>query len=420
MAENGFLPMKPAQQYDLDCDGLILPLRRYASGHAGAATVLLLHGGNTSSRLFAEPSGGLIKYLTDHGVDVWTLDWRASADIVEPLLERGPLGGDEARERDLFTLDRAAEVDIPMALNKMREEGVQRTAVLGFCLGGGALSIAIARGELEDLGVGNVVLVTMGLFYEVAWDGWVKAEDFILERMLATAPEFRGVSAAAPDKWPKELKSAYERWPKAWLGGNGRRPIDELFRRLTFMYGEPYARGRLAPGFERGLLEGFFGSLHLGLYLHASQMVRRGFAARNNQPDVIDRSRLGKSKASCPAIVSDLVPDYFMDKRVTVMAGADDRLWHRDSIDLMYEWLRNEATPPGEPARHRKHVLPLYGHLDLFWGEDAEQDVYPLFEAAIKQPPLPAHTRAARSPRRARGKIDAAEPPPAPPTMSGV
>jgi cholesterol oxidase len=378
--------LTPSLELWVDVDGLKLPLRRY--GSEGRIAVLLLHGGNTNSRLFSEPGGGLIHYLLKKRVDVWTLDWRASADVVDRLLEQDkPLGGSVAAERELFSADSVAEKEIPRALELIHGTHPGRLAVMGFCLGAGSLSLAIARGNLEGLGIESVVLVTLGLFYEVTWDGWVKAEDFILERVVSSALPCRAVNAANPGAWPVDLAKAYDRWPSAWLSA-GRRPIDELFRRLTFMYGQPYAREQLSPEFEERLVRGFFGSLHMGLYLHASQMVRRGFAARLNQPDLIDRERIGSKQARVPGgelLRSDLAPKNFANKRVTVIAGADDRLWHRDSIDLMYEWLRNRATPAGEPERHTKHVLPLYGHLDLFWGRTAETDVYPLIYEAIER-----------------------------------
>ncbi|HEY4158706.1 MAG TPA: hypothetical protein VGM29_11440, partial [Polyangiaceae bacterium] len=362
-------------EYKLPVDGLEIFLRRHSAAGCAGLPVLLIHGGNTNSKMYSEPNGGLVKYLLERERDVWTLDWRCSEAVVAPLQRRGPLGDSIQKERELYTLDRAASQDIPSALSQMRAAGVTgEIGVLGFCLGGGSLSMAVSRGYLEKLGVGNVVLVTMGLFYEVPWNGWIKAEDYIIERMLGSAPNCRVIDPAHPEEWPAEMSSAYERWPRSWLPP-GNEPIDVLFQHLTFMYGEPYARGRLTRAFEERLLTGFFGPVVVGTYLHAGQNVRRGYAARNNEPDVVDRSRLDVPPGNQTAIRGDLRPKYFKNKRVTSVAGADDRLWHRDSMDLMYEWLRNECAAPRERARHRKHVFAHYGHLDLFWSEDAQRDV---------------------------------------------
>ncbi|HEY3496206.1 MAG TPA: hypothetical protein VGK73_16015, partial [Polyangiaceae bacterium] len=71
------------------------------------------------------------------------------------------------------------------------------------------------------------------------------------------------------------------------------------------------------------------------------------------------------------------------DKRITLVTGAENRLWHRDSVDLMYEWLRNEAAPSKLGGTAVKHVLPGYAHQDLLWGARAERDVYPLILAGL-------------------------------------
>jgi len=376
----------------LSIDGLQLKLRRYSPRRVPNRAILLLHGGNTSSRLYREPNGGLVQYLVGQDWDVWLLDWRSSAEIVDPLMDRAPLGGSVEAERALFTLDRVAELDIPAAVRYIRTVGgvSGELAVVGFCLSGCALSMSIARQHLRALDVGNVVLITMGLFFEVPWDGWVKVEDFIIERLLSSARGFRGVNAARPKQWPADLENAYSRWPAAWLSSGGE-PIDELFRRLTFMYGQPYRRPKLTRAFEQRLTRGFFGTLHAGLFLHAGQCVRRGYAATFDAQDILDRPRLCRGlPPSCPS--GDLDPLPFRNIRVTLIAGAEDHLWHRDSIDLMYEWLRNRGSP-GERDRHRKHVLADYGHLDLFWSDDAKRDVYPLIEAAAGQPALPTGPR---------------------------
>jgi pimeloyl-ACP methyl ester carboxylesterase len=354
-----------------------LPLRRYGLGRDGSPAVLLLHGAGATSDTFLLPDGGIVRYLAARGWDVWVLDWRGSRSVLAEL-EPTPLGGSIAAERALFTLDQVAESDIPRALARVRATIGERTSlgVLGFCAAGCALSMSAARGKLEAFGVSHLVLVALGLFCETPWDGWIKAEDFILERLLVEAPNCRSVDPHA-ERWPDCLEEAFGAWP--WLP-SGTSRLDRVFRRLTFMYGEPYARERMARSLDARALLALFGPLHLGLYLHARQLVRRGYAARFGRPDIVPR--YVESAQTSAHFENDLVPKYFTDKRTTLITGAENRLWHRDSVDRMHDWLLSHASFRRQPA-HRKHVLSDYAHLDLFLGDGADADVYPLIEAGF-------------------------------------
>jgi cholesterol oxidase len=368
-----------ADTFEIEVDGLTLPLKRHRGKGGGGPPVLLLHGGSTCSDIFLVPGGGLVQYLLNRNWEVWTLDWRGSCRVVDALPERS-VGGSVEAERALFTLDSVALQDIPRALAKMREhiDSDQKIGVVGFCAGSGALAMAIARGKLRGLGVDNVVLMTLGLFYETPWDGWIKAEDFLIERVVVQDAKRRGVSPHQTP-WASDMEEAYERWPRAWLTP-GQSTVHAMFRRLTFMFGEPYA-ATLQPDIPPTVLLSMFGSLHLGLYLHLGQQVRRGYAAPFNAPDILDRSRL-RSKADAHRR-DDLDPDHFYDGSVILIGGARNRLWHRDSIDLMYEWLRSNAPPESRKSSIRKHILPDYAHLDLLWGPRAREDVYSLIKDSL-------------------------------------
>lgn len=359
---------------------LTLRLRRYgARGRAGA--VLLLHGANTSSETFRQPGGGLVRYLAERGFQVWLLDWRGSPHVVEAL-PRKWLGGSAIEEIRHYTVDDVAREDLPGAVREIRARigPGERLSILGHCVGAGSLAIAIAEGRLEPFGVKRVVLSTLGLFYEVPWSGWIKAEDFVLERVLHNAPECGGVSPRSAAgrvprawPWPHDLERAEEHWPQAWLPDGGGRG-GELLHRLAFMIGQPYAPERLDPRLRETEIEPIFGPLHMGLYLHLGQMVRRGFAAPFDAPDVIDRTRLdgaGRRPASAGALQRYLDPRRFRGLETTLLCAAANQVWHRDAVDLMYEWLRNAG------ALTVKRVFPGYNIQELLWGARAEREVYP-------------------------------------------
>jgi hypothetical protein len=162
------------------------------------------------------------------------------------------------------------------------------------------------------------------------------------------------------------------------------------------MFGNPYETAQLDPSLRGSILCRLFGTMHLGLYLHAGQVVRRGYAARFDAPDIVERPRLDAPprahharrtaprgpKPSHPP-EGDLLPAHFRDKRITLITGAQNRLWHRESIDLMYEWLMNIGDRPAG-AHVKKRIFPGFAHQDLYWRrESGDDDVYAAILAGL-------------------------------------
>jgi cholesterol oxidase len=385
----------PDEVHELDVGlPLRLPLRRYGKRAERRPPVLLLHGGNTSGTTFTSPQRGLARHLRNDGFDVWVLEWRSSPEIIRKLPTE-LIGGSVWEECKVFTLDNAVEKDVPAALGRIRQniDGALEISVLGHCLGSAVVSMAAARGYLEGTPrVSHIVLSTLGLFVESPWNGWIKAEDFILERVLHNDQRHRSIDPSKEGEWPDDFKNIYKHWPASWLpsGRKGSASEQSLLDRLSFMFGQPYSIDRLDESLRGPAMAEHFGPMHLGLYLHISQMVRRGFAGRFNDPDVIDRPRIERQRrAVFPR--KDLAPKHFLDKQVTLIAAGENRLWHRDSIDLMYDWLRS-IERRGTP-RAVKHVIPGYGLQELMWGVDASRDVYPLVSAGFSS----VHGRAAKA-----------------------
>ena len=374
--------LTPDERHPIPIADHTITLRRFRKEEGRA--VILFHGGNTSGDTFLYPRDGLAGYLARDGWDVWIADWRGSPKV---------LNADALR----FTVDDVANNDLPEAIEFVRRESeCEHLAVVAHCLSGCALSMAIARGHLqaEKRKVDRVVLTTLGLFFESCWDGWIKAEDFILERLEADPSRVINIDPKAPAAWPAPLQEALDRWPRAWLPPWVAFASDPL-ETLTFMFGRPYRRRALHPELWARLivrcalailapekyhrLGRMFGPMHLGMYLHIGQMVRRGYAAPFNELDVIDRPRITSprrrriSSARVRRVASaahDLDPTHFRDRHITLIGSTDNQLWHRDSVDLMYEWLCSNVR--GRKHQFRKVIVPG-GHQDLYWGRDAQR-----------------------------------------------
>jgi hypothetical protein len=151
------------------------------------------------------------------------------------------------------------------------------------------------------------------------------------------------------------------------------------------MYGMPYYHGNLVDEIHGTssnppvlpVLKDQFGAIPLHMYLHAAQNIRRRHATFYEDKNLSDE-----------VFISDAARGQFSDlDKVTLITGARNRLWHRNSIDLMYEWLTQGRLRPG--YRVQKHILPNYGHQDLLWGKKAPADVYEFIEKGLRPEPSP-------------------------------
>ncbi len=235
-----------------------------------------------------------------------------------------------------------------------------RLSAYAHCLGGGMLSAAISNGDLEFAKLGSVVLSALGLFYASRWDGCVKVQDYIIEQVLAERPAKPTVDVSWPrPSFPPPMDASYARWPKTLQVGCGVEVCDQL----SFMFGHPYIEDNLVPGLhDNARLEHLFNHMHLQLYVQCGQNLRRGVYARFDQPEYIARLPLDQK----PQIKHFAMP-------VTLITGEDNALWHRESMDRMYEWMRSNRK-----RDCTKHVLPGFAHQDLLWGTRSEKEVYPL------------------------------------------
>lgn len=373
-------------------DGIRVRLRRFRRAKA-RHVVLLVHGASAGSRTFMVPGGGLIRDLVDREFDVWTLDWRSSnvfseinPDEVRALAQAELRRQTPARHYwQCFNLDEAARLDLRLALltiGRWLRTSQPQTPVIrlfGHCVGGALVAQALSAGLLTEAdanyALGPVVLCTLGLFYRVGLEGWLKGNEFLLEELTTTRssfgdPEHPVISpqVSGAHRWPQLLEQAFQNWRTTPFAPNGWGHVtpDEFIERMAFMYGMPYHSMRLSPQTKSPeALRLQFGDMPLGIYMHCVRNLRVGYATRfDATPD--------------HHYVS---PDHFVQGGspvvpVTLITGAENQVWHRDSIDRTHEWLVNQ-THPNARSRLRKVVFQGYAHQDLLWADESRKTVYP-------------------------------------------
>jgi hypothetical protein len=333
--------------------------------------VLLIHGASAGSDTFRiGERQTLVDYLLKADFDVWTLDWRASMKCAQNVY-----CALETQDSTIFTIDAAATYDVPAAISRMRADNVVgKIGIIGHCMGGAIVAQGIAQGVILATDVQNVVITGLGLFYKAALDNVLKAEDQVLEEPLANGqyllhPTKKWASSVCTQdpgngNWDRLLQEPYEIWFNTPL----RHPCDiEYCHRISYMFGIPYLPDNI-PSIHGEHLPSQFGYIPLQFLLHCSQNLRRGHCG----PFVQDNGG-----GTLPHDNRYLNHAAFQDRALTLITGDLNSLWHRDSIDTMYEWLRR-GRKRDQPQKLRKYVLNGFGHQDLYWGSDAPEHVFPL------------------------------------------
>jgi pimeloyl-ACP methyl ester carboxylesterase len=372
---------EPLDVFPRDEPGIRLKLHRYPGpGVSDAGTpVLLIHGASANHGTFTVVENGLASWLQQRGFDPWLLDWRGSSTVTDDPDTRELLLSSGSR----FNFNTAAEFDVPGAIEVMRSKGgiSGPIAVMGHCMGAAILAESIALGHLKDAGIDRVVLSALGLFYETAIDSRLKSEDRILER-LAGASKPVGLIDPRVDVDPEDKDKFPFHEPKP------QPQVNEMCNRLRFMYGMPYLHGRLKREIhelEHPKLAEQFGGIPLHMYIHAARNIRQGHASFYN-----------KGNGHNEVFVSDTARSHFEQlKKVTLITGELNRLWHRNSIDLMHEWLCRGG--PAFARRVEKKVFADYGHQDLLWGDEADTCVFPTIASGLRADADASKSRAARA-----------------------
>lgn len=112
-----------------------------------------------------------------------------------------------------------------------------------------------------------------------------------------------------------------------------------------------------------------FGSIPLRMYLQGAQNVRRRWAGPFDDPG--HEAWIGQEGWE----------RFRALEAVTLVTGARNQLWHRDSMDRMAEWLTRGPRRP-RCAIH-KEVLADYAHQDLLWGMESRDQVFPIIRMGL-------------------------------------
>ena len=328
-------------------DGLECNLIHVRGGPAPAkGPVLLVHGAGVRADIYRAPNRRtLVDVLVDEGYDVWLENWRASIDI----------------PHNRWTLDQAAVFDHPRAVQKVVEEtGAEEVHAVIHCQGSTSFMMSAVAGLVPE--VKTVVANAVTLHPVVPRLAKAKLRLTIphAARLLGYLNPGWGLSGA-PWILPKLLHG--------FALATHRECDNDVCRLASFTYGAGFPtlwrHENLSPETHEWLKHEF-GEVPLTFFEQILACVRVGhLIAVDGRPELPESFVAGPPQT---------------DARFAFLAGELNRCFLPESQHRTYEWFDRHA-----PGRHSTHVFPGYGHLDVFMGRRADEDVFPVIVRELEK-----------------------------------
>lgn len=300
--------------------------------------VLLVHGAGVRANIFRAPvRRTLVDVLVERGWDVWMENWRASIDL----------------EPTRWTLDEAALYDHPKAVDTVvAETGAERIKAVIHCQGSTSFAMAAVAGLVPA--VDTIVSNAVSLHPVVPTVSKLKSR-FLVPLVAAITPYMDPQwGNHAPDLIAKAF---------LWLTRLTHHECDnDVCKLASFTYG---------TGFPT-LWE------HENLNDATHEWVRQEFAKVpmtffTQMRRCIDAGHL-VGVDGLPGLPNDFVAQPPQtDARFSLFSGEVNRCFLPMSQVKTYAWLDRHRR-----NHHTLRILPGYGHLDVFMGDRAAEDVFPL------------------------------------------
>jgi pimeloyl-ACP methyl ester carboxylesterase len=304
--------------------------------------VILVHGAGVRANIFRAPvRTTFVDFLVAHGYDVWLENWRASIDL----------------EPNEWTLDQAALFDHPSAVAKVLEEtGADTVKAVIHCQGSTSFALSAVAGLLPK--VDTIVSNAVSLHPVVPRWSWFK--------LTFVVPIVALMTRYLNPQWNSRSQKFIARFLYRTSELFHRECDNSVCKQVSFYYGAGFpalwSHENINDRTHEWLREEF-AEVPMSFYRQITRCVHHGSLIPYDHPGEL------------PAEPADEAPR--TRARFALFAGEDNLCFLPESQERTYGYL----------AKHRDsdslHIVPGYGHLDMFMGENAARDVFPLMVAEL-------------------------------------
>jgi lambda repressor-like predicted transcriptional regulator len=307
--------------------------------------VLLVHGAGVRANIFRPPvATSFVDALLDDGYDVWLENWRASTDL--PANE--------------WTLDQAALHDHPAAVRTVVERtGSPTLKAVIHCQGSTSFMMSAVAGLVPQ--VTTIVSNAVSLHPQVSWAARQKSR--------YSVPLVQRMTRYLDPQWGTHAEGFVPRLLKGLVGLTHHECDNGVCRFSSFTYGFGFPvlwrHENLSDPIHQWI-GGEFGPVPLTFFQQMARCLEAGhLLAQENLPGL-------------PADFTAAPPR--TQARFAFIAGELNDCFKWQSQQATYDWFERLR-----PNYHSLRVLGGYGHLDVFIGEHAARDTFPVLLAELNR-----------------------------------
>jgi len=320
-------------------DGMQLNLIHLRSRQAPSrGPVLLVHGAGVRANLFRPPVQiTIVQALLAHGYDVWLENWRASIDL----------------PANRWTLDQAALYDHPKAVEAVvSATGSERVKAIIHCQGSTSFMMSAVAGLIPQ--------VTTVISNAVSLHPRIPAITRAKFRVLL--PPLKLLLDYLDPSWGIRAPSLMAKLITAYVRASHRECDNTVCRLVSFTYGVGFptlwSHDNLNDA-THNWIQKEFGAVPVRFFEQMYRSVQAGHVV------AVD---------NLPGLPSDFGTDApKTDARFAFLAGEQNRCFLATSQIETFDYFDRHRR-----GYHTHYVLPNYGHLDVFIGDNAAKHIYPV------------------------------------------
>ncbi|WP_434379635.1 alpha/beta fold hydrolase [Melittangium boletus] len=308
--------------------------------------VMLVHGAGVRANIFRPPTRQtLVDALLADGYDVWLENWRASIDVAP----------------NEWTLDEAALHDHPRAVETIvRETGARQVKAIVHCQGAMSFVLAAIAGLLPQVPL--VISNAVSLHPVMPPAARRKLRHLI--------PLLSRLTPYLDPQWGLKPKGLLPRLLTLFTRATHSECDNTVCRMVSQIYGVGHPTLWQHENLDErthAWLTYEFAHVPLSFFVQILQSVEEGHLVLTGRFPELPRDIVRRAPRT--------------DARFVFLAGRVNHCFEAESQRRTYE-----AFSRHRPGYHSLHVLPGYGHLDVFMGKNAARDVFPLIQAELNRP----------------------------------